>query len=481
MIRDTTAETAGAGSAPYGGPADAGSGGASPWRAWRTRLGRRPGALLGLAGVVTAALWFSHQPSLLLNAQFYADDGGWYQQASTQGPLLSLVYPAHGYLVLLQRAAASASLALPLVAVPTFFNLVALLLEIAGICYLLSPRMAAAIPNLAIRLALAALVIALPNAYDTSGNLTNAQWHLALIAFLVVFASPPRRLMGWLADGIVLVLSGLTGPYCILLEPIVVWRWRAARDDRHRRFVLVAVSVCTALELAVLVAMTIPKHGPSGLHPGAVSLITMLGRQLTLGLLAGAHGLSGLVGTPLGSNLAVLTLLALIPFAVCGWAAWRGPAILRAFCLFAFLELGVALAAPSIDAPKWPNLGRPADIAHFHPGGIRYFLYPLLAFAASLGWLAWTRRPMVRRRGHRGGPGRSPLARRLAAPVAVGAALLLLLAAGAGVPQDWLYPPYLDLHWAAQVQRLDAAPAGTRVVIPINPHGWTVTLVAGQR
>jgi hypothetical protein len=180
----------------------------------------------------------------------------------------------------------------------------------------------------------------------------------------------------------------------------------------------------------------------------------------------------------LGDSLLALGVLAAIPIVTCGWAAWRGPAILRAFCLLAALELLLALVAPSIPSPRWPNLGNPADIVSFHPGGIRYFLYPLLAFALSLGWLG----------GRRVRPGRRPAGdfprreRRLreapARVAAVAATLLLLLTAADGVPRDWVYPPYLDQHWAAQVQRLDAAAPGTRVVIPINPPGWTVTLIA---
>jgi hypothetical protein len=168
-------------------------------------------------------------------------------------------------------------------------------------------------------------------------------------------------------------------------------------------------------------------------------------------------------------------VLAAIPVVACAWAGWRGPAILGAFCAFAALELVLALVAPSIPSPRWPNLGEPADIVNFHPGGIRYFLYPLLAFAISLGWLAARRaRPSPRPEG-------KPPRRLRDAPARVGAVaafILLLLSAANGVPRDWLYPPYLDQHWGAQVQRLDAAAPGTRVVIPINPRGWTITLTA---
>jgi hypothetical protein len=446
----------------------------------RPGLTGHAGAPLLLTGIVTAALWFSHMPSLLLHAQFYADDGGWYQTAYSQGPLSSLLQPDAGYLVLLQRLAAAAALAFPPVAAPTLFDVVALLVEVAGICYLLSSRMSAAIPRPWARVAIALTVIVLPNAYDTSGNLTNAQWHLALIAFLVIFASPPRGLWGWICDGVILLLCGLTGPYSLLLAPVALWRWLESRGDHRRLLLLVAITACAAVQMAVIATHSGQRtSGP--LAAGALPLVTMLGRQVTLGLTAGAHGLAALAAAPLADNPAMLTLLAAIPVAACAWAAWRGPEMLRALCLLALLELILALAAPSIDPPRWPNLGKPADVVHFHPGGIRYFLYPLLAFAISLGWLVWTGLPGVRRQGPAAEPGRSRIGGRAAALAGAGAAVTLLLAAGAGVPRDWLYPPYLDLHWAAQIQRLDAAPPGTRVVIPINPRGWTLTLAAPQR
>jgi hypothetical protein len=446
---------------------------------WQAVLARHPRWLLLGAALATALLWFSHLPSLLLQAQFYADDGGWYQSAVTHAPLLSLITPDNGYLVLLQRLSASVSLLLPLVAVPTFFNVIALLVEVGGICYLLSRRMREAIPSPLVRVAIAVLVIALPNAYDTSGNLTDAQWHLGLIAFLVVFADAPRRVWGWICDMAILVLSGLTGPYSILLVPITAWRWLRQPGDRRLLAVFAVNAACAVVQLAVISVFLGAQRVSGTLGAGVLPLITMLGRQLTLGLVAGAHGLTLLVGTPLGDNPGVLLVLAAIPVAACAAAVWRGPAMLRAFCVFATLELALALIAPSITAPRWPHLGVPADVVNFHPGGIRYFLYPLLAFSLSLawlvtgpGWAAWRRR--LDRGARRLGGARTWAVR----GAAVGALVLLLLAAFHGVPRDWVYPPYLDLHWGAEVQRLAAAAPGTRVVIPINPSGWSVTLVA---
>ncbi len=452
---------------------------------WRARVSRHPAWWLVAAALLTAALWLSHMPALLFHAQFYADDSTWYQSAYSLGPLKSLIHPAAGYLVLLQRLGASISLLLPTVAAPTFFNLVALAVEVVGICYLLSPRMRSAIPSVPVRVAIALLVIALPNAYDTAGNLTNAQWHLELIAFVVMLSDPPPRKVGHILDGLIILGSGLTGPYCVLLEPIMFWRWRRQRDDRRLRNLLIANTACAVIQVLVIIDRFGAERVAGPLAAGVYPLVRMIGRQVTLGLIVGAHGLTQIQGSWIATNGGALTVLAVIPFAVCGWAAWRGPAILRAFCFFALVEFLLAIAAPSIAGARWPSLGNPADIVNFHPGGIRYFLFPLLAFAISLGWLVvryggpWLEQ--VRHRDTRAAltsnqtAGRRVWTGRI---VAVAAAAVLVSSVLIGVRVDWTYPPYLEEHWGAQVSRLDTAKKGTVVVIPINPRGWTLDLTA---
>jgi hypothetical protein len=452
---------------------------------WHRSLSRRSQWWLVAAAAVTAALWVSHMPALLFHAQLYADDGGWYQGAYTLGPLASVPHPAAGYFVVFQRLIASISLLLPIIAVPTFFNAVALAVQILGICYLVSRRMEPAIPSLAARVSIALLVIALPNAYDTSGNLTSTQWHLGLLAFLALFAGPARRLGGQLLDTAIIVISGLTGPYCILLEPIAIWRWRRNPGDRRLLSLLVANTVCSAAQLIVIVDRLAVERSTSPLAAGFYPLVRMIGRQVTLGFIVGAHGLSTIAGTFIASNPVALSALTVIPLTVCGWAAWRGPRILRAFCYFALAVFVLALIAPSIAGFRWPSLGDPADIANFHPGGLRYFLYPLLAFAISLGWLAVTYGiPLLRR------ASRERTAAKATMPVladrtvwfgrAVGVAAACVIAGSVfvGMRVDWGYPPYLEEHWAAEVHRLDVAGRGTVVVIPINPRGWTLSLVA---
>ncbi|TMB90208.1 MAG: hypothetical protein E6J45_09195 [Chloroflexi bacterium] len=419
-------------------------------------MAAHPRVFLLVSAVLACALSISHLPSLVLDAQFYADDGGWYQAAYSQGPLRSLAHPAAGYFVMFQRLVASAASPLPTVAVPTVFNVVAIVVGAVGICYLLSSRMSVAIPSL-------------------WANLTNTQWRLGLVALLVVFARPARAIRGWLLDAALFATAGLTGPASLLLEPIVAWLWFRERTRRHR-YLLILNTLCAAIQLAAIVVRAGTQRSSSALAAGPFPLLQMVARQVTLGLAVGAHGISHLVSTHAVTSVAILAVLAFIPLAVCGWAAWRGPRILRALCFLALFELSLALVAPQVPAPRWQSLARPANITEFHPGGIRYFLYPLLAFATSLGWIAvrggrnWL---ALRRFGRRARP--RDWGERAAG---LGAAGVLVVALIVGVPADWRYPPYIDEHWSANVQKVEAARPGTVVVIPINPRGWELTLTA---
>lgn len=58
------------------------------------------------------------------------------------------------------------------------------------------------------------------------------------------------------------------------------------------------------------------------------------------------------------------------------------------------------------------------------------------------------------------------------------AAAALVATAVIGVLADWAYPPYVDYHWSAEVERFETAPPGTMVVFAINPPGYEFSLRA---
>lgn len=145
---------------------------------------------------IAFAIVVSRRPDALFNPQFWAEDGkNWYAQAYNLGILPSLFLPHTGYLQTISRLTASLAQFFPLAFAPLIFNLVAIAIQILPVNLVISSRFAALIPTLKSRLLLGFVYLALPNSYEINANITNAQWHLALLACMVVLAAPSRLLI----------------------------------------------------------------------------------------------------------------------------------------------------------------------------------------------------------------------------------------------------------------------------------------------
>jgi hypothetical protein len=62
------------------------------------------------------------------------------------------------------------------------------------------------------RLLVAAVYLLLPNATEVYVTVTHAQWHLAVVACLLLFSHLPSTATGNLLDAVVFILCGLTVP-----------------------------------------------------------------------------------------------------------------------------------------------------------------------------------------------------------------------------------------------------------------------------
>ncbi len=172
----------------------------------------------------------SRCPSLETHAQFYAEDGTiWFAQAYNGGWLHSLTLPDGGYLNTLQRLGAGLALLVPLRWAPLVMVVVGMLIQSLPVTILLSPRLCrwAGLPT---RMLMAALYVAIPNAREIHVFLTNAQWHLAFAAVLLAFAASPRTWRGRLFDGVFFSSPAFSGPFCILLAPLVLLFWWLRRQ-----------------------------------------------------------------------------------------------------------------------------------------------------------------------------------------------------------------------------------------------------------
>lgn len=383
--------------------------------------------------IVLAALLiaFSHQPDRILRPQFWAEDGTvWFANAHESGARTFIV-PYAGYLNTLPRLIALMAQPLPLAAVPLIFNLIVLIFQILPAVFFLSPRFA--FLSLRLRLLLAFVYLGLPNSAEVSFGITNLQWHLALLAVMVILADPDGSLRWKVFDGSVLVLLSLSSPMGVFLLPV------AAVRCSWRLYAVLPGAVVECLVVLFSTQRNLTLQGASG-H----ALVLLLSQGIFQGALFGEH-------TPLFAGrpyyFALASLIAAAGLAAIAYVLWRSQPRLKLFIFYGLLIFVSSLFFPKVNLDTfWRLLLR-------SPSGNRYLFFPTLVFLAALIWIAL----------------RGPHKLRYAA----GLALLFLPFA---MYRGWKYPRLGDLHFSQYAATFARAPKGASVVIPINPPGWRMTL-----
>jgi hypothetical protein len=404
------------------------------------RLGPIGAIPLGAMAAIFAVLLFLRHPAGVIRADFWGEDGWvWYPDAYRYGAA-SLLFPHTGYLQTISRIAALYAQLLPLRWAPTLFAVLALLIQLLPPLLLVSHRFDRAWPHRPSRLAFAIALIALPNSFEEFGNVTNSQWYLGILAFLVIASTPPRGVGGRVFDRVVLIMSGLSGPFCLMLAPVAGWLWFRQRSaDALGRLVCVAgAAAVQAFTLLLTMRATRPR-GDLGASWWRLAHIFVM--KVEFALILGSHVMSRIAHAPSWNGPLVVGLLAVVGLAVLLVALWRGGSLFRLFALYGALVTAASLASPVVTPgqPAWVVLALPE-------AGQRYFLFPMLVFAAAFMSLAADPWPWLSRLG-----------------------ILLCIGMGCGVLSDWPYPSMRQTNFVAMAEAFEAAPSGTRMAFPIYP------------
>jgi hypothetical protein len=263
---------------------------------------------------------------------------------------------------------------------------------------------------------------------------------------LIVLALPSEGITGKAFEVFLLLLSGLTGPFCLVMLPFALFvAWR-----QKNRWLWIRAGLLGAACLIQAWALLVVDPGGRrevalGATPGL--FVRILGGQIYLGTLLGGNGLA--------EHSTVLLLIVFSCAAIGGTILVsicfvKSSLPLRLFLLFALLLFVLALASPTGAVPvgfsAWENLAWGT--------AMRYWFFPTLAFAWSILWCIQSRSRSLR---------------------IVGSVLLCIMCFG-GI-RDWRHPAFHDLHFGDYVSSFEAAPAGTAIIIPENPAGWNLRLV----
>jgi hypothetical protein len=372
--------------------------------------------LAGLMGLVLLRC-----PTVLTRASFWGEDGWvWYPSCYIHG-WRCLLIDHTGYLQTISMLVALLAQPFPLYAAPTIFALAALIVQAAPGAFLMSWRMAEAIPSGWVRFLLAILLVVVPGMTEVYVNLTNAQWHLALLALLVLTATVPTSKAGR--------LFGHRNRWSF---------WRAC---------MISAAALIQLSLILLHGATRNPGGP-GLGVSLRDFESIILNTILVGTI-GWHSLlrNGWgpgFGWLYGDNAAALglsTLILLAAFTLAVLACRRSRPVLPAFLLFVALECVATLidGLPANREPLWHEIATSLTS--------RYSFHPILAWIAVLVALA----------GHRS-LGLRSLGR-------VGLATVLLFA----VPGDFLLQPLPPLGFPQEARAFEQARPGTVMRFPTRP------------
>ena len=390
---------------------------------------------------VSILVVISRRPDAILSPQFFAEDGTfWYADAYNTGWCHSLLLSHAGWLQTVPRLSAALSLIVPLGSAPFVLNFIAVILQVLPIVVLTSARSRSWAP-LNVRMLLAVAYVALPNSRELEAAISQSQWHLAFLAALVILAVPSANKIWKAFDAAAVVLSGLTGPFCLVLLPLAaaMWFWRR----RRWRLVLTGLlAVGTAIQLYVIATA-----------PAAARAHPILGATPTLffRILTGNVYLATIFGqnSSFAKSPAFLCLIiAILATAIIAYSFVRSNAEFRLFILFCLVIFGVSLYSPmvSVDQPQWQVLSSAP--------GLRYWFFPMLAFVWATIWCAFAASVKQLR-------------------IACGALLVLMIY---GAAKDWIYPAYPPTTFPLLAQQFETLPTGQEMIFPLYPNGWSMLL-----
>jgi hypothetical protein len=343
-----------------------------------------------------------------------------------------------GYLHTVPRLVALFTLLFPLSAAPAVMNALAFFFQILPINVFLSSRFKM-IP-FRIRALGCLLYVAVPNSFEIHANATNIQWHLALLAAMVILAKAPTH-VGWRTfDFVVLALASIDSPLGIPLGALAAAMWWI-RQAPHAKWQLGALLPGTAIEVGFLLLSQTRRAAANGAT--LLRLGSILGGQVFLSAVLGVRTFIQWHYGHASFLLTVELLVAVIGLAITVYALRFAPVELKLFILFAAAVLAMALHHPLATMEAAPGQWELLRIPGF----------------ASIVWML------------------AQPANASKLPRTVALSILVLLPIG--VCRDWKYKAFADFRFPDYVEVFERAAPGTKVTIPTNPTWtkWTMELI----
>lgn len=395
------------------------------------------------------------KPDTITNPQFWAEDGTmWYATAYNQG-VSSLVKPQAGYFQTYSRLTALVAQLFPVSTGPLIFTLSAVLAQTLPVYLITTKRIKKTIPSSVCRFILILLFLLLPNVGEAYLNVTNAMWYLSIALFIILVTRPDDPSVHKL-DFLFILFAGLSGPFSIFLTVVFICTGIVQKKKKIPQHILLLILTA----MIQVTGLLLSKAGGRVFFPTGISFVMLeqiVVKQIVWGALAGKIGQAAITKYFSSFSWTILQMTTYYAICLVCFCLLKGPLVLKQFILFALLIFISTLCMPTAQTPtpgvtNWQLFSQAYDV--------RYWLIPMLAFLISIVWAATSQNPLfIRISGY-----------------AFLAIFFIFCLKNYRQYHNFRYGPLEDLHYSRYSEIFETSQRGTVFSIPINPHGWVMTL-----
>lgn len=199
--------------------------------------------------ISTVIILFLHTPDVFINKMLFAEDGVIFFNQAQQYGVSSLLIPYAGYSHLILRLIALVASFFPVTIIPYIYLLFVTVLQFSTVFFTYKILK---LQSYKYGLIIALFPLLVPAGCEVYCNLTNLQWPLAFLTALSVACNWKNINKYLLCTG--LFLLALTGPFSVILIPVVILRMFVFKDIKINLFAYLSYFTGTFIQLFVLLS-----------------------------------------------------------------------------------------------------------------------------------------------------------------------------------------------------------------------------------
>jgi len=336
--------------------------------------------LLVIAGAAFVAL-VARRPEALFRSEFSFEGGSVFYAGTYFGSVPEILFrPYAGYQHMLARLISFTERLVPVQLAPLVSHLVCLALLAGLAAFIASDRLRSVVPSQAARVALAGLLVVLPNVQESEGVVGDIQRYIPIFLLAICLVPAPASRWGRRLELASIAILSVSGLFAALMEPLFWWRaWK--QRDKYSTAMVAILAIGAVIQL---ISIAVDGRRPANLaDPGSLVRIWVF-RDIAGGFLGQTITYQAiLAGVPL-----VVGIIVTVGLATCLlWLWWKalGP-LPRAHVGFTWL---VFATTPFFAQTE--GVGLIANPAAAN----RYFLVPgaMTAIVVFAGYLRLRRMP----------------------------------------------------------------------------------------